>query len=484
MNTTANILIVDDKPANLRLLMKVLSEQDYTVRPAPSGKYALDVLQNEAIDLILLDILMPGMDGYEVCVRLKAQEATCDIPIIFLSALNDIFDKVKAFESGGVDYITKPFQEKEVLARVQTHLDLQRARKVIEVQNQELLEIARLREDVERITHHDLKTPLNAVIAYPQSILLNTHLTQEERDQLKRIEAAGYRMLRMINMSLDLVKMERGMYEFTPVPVNLVQVIKKVTLEIHPLIQKKRLTVQILLNGQPARNQDVFSVLGEELLCYSMLANLIANAINALPDRGLVTIRLAEEETTVIRIHNAGSVAEEIRGRFFEKYVTSGQDTRGTGLGTYSAKLMVETQHGAINMASSEQAGTTITIRLPKVAQHPLDSSCDPSADSAPARIKTPSQTPHPPSKDVLTSEALTGLPKKMVVDLQQAVEALDIDATNRIIEQIRQQNAPLAEALAELVKQYRFDRLQVLCEESASFPPPESLCGGGGVSE
>ncbi len=121
--------------------------------------------------MILLDIMMPEMDGYEVCHHLKEQEATRDIPIIFLSALNETFDKVKALKAGGVDYITKPFQEEEVLARVQTHLDLQRARKTIAAQNRELIETARLREDVERITRHDLKTPLNAVIVYPQTIL-------------------------------------------------------------------------------------------------------------------------------------------------------------------------------------------------------------------------------------------------------------------------------------------------------------------------
>ncbi len=135
MKTQANILIVDDKPANLHLLMKLLSESGYTVRPAPSGKHALAVARDEQIDLLLLDILMPEMDGYDVCRRLKAQEATRDIPIIFLSALNDPFDKVKAFEIGGVDYITKPFQEEEVLARVQTHLTIQQLHQQLQEEN-------------------------------------------------------------------------------------------------------------------------------------------------------------------------------------------------------------------------------------------------------------------------------------------------------------------------------------------------------------
>ena len=120
----ADILVVDDTRDNLRLLSKLLIEHGYYVRPVSDGKRAILAIQDQLPDLILLDIMMPGMDGYEVCRRFKSQEVTCDIPIIFLSALNDTFDKVKAFEIGGVDYITKPFQAEEVLARVKIHVGL------------------------------------------------------------------------------------------------------------------------------------------------------------------------------------------------------------------------------------------------------------------------------------------------------------------------------------------------------------------------
>jgi len=120
----SNILIVDDTPANLQLLSKMLSQQGYRVRPVPNGSMALSVVQVEPPDLVLLDIRMPDMDGYEVCENLKADELTRDIPIIFISALDATQDKVRAFQVGGVDYITKPFQVEEVLARVETHLAL------------------------------------------------------------------------------------------------------------------------------------------------------------------------------------------------------------------------------------------------------------------------------------------------------------------------------------------------------------------------
>jgi sigma-B regulation protein RsbU (phosphoserine phosphatase) len=136
----ANILIVDDTPANLHLLSKMLGEQGYRARPVPDGPLALAAVRAEAPDLILLDIRMPEMDGYQVCAHLKEDAGTRDIPIIFISALDATRDKVKAFTAGGVDYITKPFQCEEVLARVETHLSLQRLTQQLQTANRRLQE--------------------------------------------------------------------------------------------------------------------------------------------------------------------------------------------------------------------------------------------------------------------------------------------------------------------------------------------------------
>jgi CheY-like chemotaxis protein len=124
-NPKGNILIVDDLIENLHFLYDILSKQGYKVRSVTNGKMALRTVRNNPPDVILLDIKMPDIDGYQVCSILKDDEETSDIPIIFLSALNEVFDKVKAFEVGGVDYITKPFQTEEVIARIQTHITLQ-----------------------------------------------------------------------------------------------------------------------------------------------------------------------------------------------------------------------------------------------------------------------------------------------------------------------------------------------------------------------
>ncbi len=132
-----SILIVDDIPANLRLLAGILADKEYMVRPVPDGARALAAAKGEPPDLILLDIMMPNMSGYEVCEQLKSDERTQDIPVIFVSAQSEIMDKVKAFSLGGVDYITKPFQAEEVLARVETHLSLRNLQKRLEEQKAE-----------------------------------------------------------------------------------------------------------------------------------------------------------------------------------------------------------------------------------------------------------------------------------------------------------------------------------------------------------
>src|ERR1035437_9138046 len=135
---TPDIMVVDDTPANLQLLTGMLKERGYRVRPVPSGKLAIQAVQKEKPDLILLDINMPEMNGYEVCERLKADATLKEIPVLFISALDETIDKINAFAAGGVDYVTKPFQFEEVEARVQTHLKLHQLKIELKRQNRQL----------------------------------------------------------------------------------------------------------------------------------------------------------------------------------------------------------------------------------------------------------------------------------------------------------------------------------------------------------
>ena len=146
----ADILIVDDTPANLRLLSKMLRDADYHVRPVPDGELALNAARSNSPDLILLDIKMPGLNGYQVCTRLKGDRSTRDIPVIFISALDEIQDKVEAFNVGGLDYITKPFQLEEVLARVRTHLELRELQIQLQEKNRRMEAELTLAGEVQR----------------------------------------------------------------------------------------------------------------------------------------------------------------------------------------------------------------------------------------------------------------------------------------------------------------------------------------------
>lgn len=153
-----DILIVDDELPNLKVLVNILEEQNYKVRKAPNGQSAIKAAQKQSIDLILLDIRMPDMNGYEVCQKLKADDQTKNIPIIFISALNDTFDKVKAFEIGGIDYITKPFQKEEVLARIKSQL-------IIQSQKRKLQQEIKYRKKIEALNSSILNNSLDGIAA-------------------------------------------------------------------------------------------------------------------------------------------------------------------------------------------------------------------------------------------------------------------------------------------------------------------------------
>jgi len=373
-NKEQKVLIVDDERYNINILADILKSQYKTI-VAKNGEQAMKrVMSENPPDLILLDVMMPEMDGYEVCSRLKADTRTRDIPVIFITAMSEVEDETRGLELGAIDYIAKPVSPPIVRARVKNQLELKMARQELEEQkikleeqNKKLLESASLREDVERITRHDLKTPLNAIIGFSRVLMTHDNITENQLKYLKMIRESGLMMLHMINRSLDLFKMERGMYSLRPVSLNILQVIGKVMNETQNLAQQKQVSVNILVNGNPPADDEIFTVYGEELLCYSMLANLLGNAFEASPIKEQITVALTkQEDTAIIRVHNKGAVPEDIRDSFFKKYATSRKDS-GTGLGTYSAKLSAETQGGSIVFETSEEKGTTVTVRLPSI---------------------------------------------------------------------------------------------------------------------
>jgi len=225
---------------------------------------------------------------------------------------------------------------------------------------------AALREHVERLTRHDLKSPLLAIIGFSNLLKEDENLTSKQTEMLQIIEDAGYRMQNMLNLYLALYRMEAGTYELEPSGVDLVPIITRIINELHGPAEKEGIEFHIEVRGRPPSKKDAFIVNGEDLLCYSMLANLVSNALEASPKDEQVLIALSKEEGAfVITIHNKGAVPREVRNVFFDKYSTFGK-RYGTGLGTYSARLIAKTHGGDVDYTTSEKKGTTVTIRLPE----------------------------------------------------------------------------------------------------------------------
>lgn len=379
------LLVVDDVPDNLDVMVELLNG-DYQVKVASSGERALKILdQGKIPDLILLDVMMPDMDGFEVCRQIKANPATADIPVIFLTAMSEAPDVTRGFALGAVDFVTKPADPPILKARIATHLKLRRSfaelkrnRIALIEQNAVLEDNLRLREEVERIARHDLKNPIAGIISFSANLLEDPRLAEEHKEIIKYVEQSAYSVMNMVNLSLDLYKMEQGNYEFNPSPVDLVQLLNRIVKELASELFSREINVQLSHKGAAIEATTRPRVLGDELLCYSMFSNLLKNAMEAASAQTTIQVDLQPvEERVTIDITNDGVVPEDIRDSFFDKFTTSGKPG-GTGLGTFSARLIARTQRGDIAMATSDtHKTTTISVSLPyalhaEISEQPL----------------------------------------------------------------------------------------------------------------
>ena len=364
MDNRSRILVVDDEELNRSLMEAMLIPLGYNVILAKNGEEALEKVSEVSPDVILLDIMMPNMDGYEVARRLKDDDDAKIIPIVMVTALKDVQDRIRALEAGADDFLSKPIDRTELQARVRSlikvkayHDHMRQYQQTLEKQNEVLRENARLKEDIEQITRHDLKAPLNGIINLPAIILSEGNLSEKQKKCLQMIIQAGKKMLNMINRSLDLYKMEQGVYQFQPASINVLPIIKEILDEKSDMLNSKNMSPKIILNGKPVKDGDEFILSGDHLLFYSMLSNIIINAIEASPKEESIVVSLENDGAVKIKIHNMGAVPADIRDSFFDKYTTSGK-RHGTGLGTYSARLAAEAQGGSIGLETSEDLGT------------------------------------------------------------------------------------------------------------------------------
>ncbi|MBF0143421.1 MAG: hybrid sensor histidine kinase/response regulator [Magnetococcales bacterium] len=362
--TYATVLLVDDQPEQIDVIRAAL-DRHFSVKVASGGKDALRIAAAGEVDLILLDIAMPGMSGYEVCCELKNNQATSHIPIIFLSTNDSYDDEDIGLQLGAVDFIRKPSNPSIILTRSRNTILSHRDHKDLVKRNSELERFIKIREDMERMSRHDLKGPLSVMLGVPQALMDEDNLTREQLSLLKMAERNGYCMLEMVNKSLDLYKMEVGTYELKAEKLDLIEILTRVVNDLGRKSSYKGITIEIIRDGDHHENGGQFCVVGEKLLCYPLFSNLVLNAIEASCDNSEIRIQLSTSNGwRIIRITNPGEVPPAIRGRFFDKYVTSGKES-GTGLGTYSAWLSARTQGGTVLLDTSIDGLTSVVVTLP-----------------------------------------------------------------------------------------------------------------------
>lgn len=221
-----------------------------------------------------------------------------------------------------------------------------------------------LREDVEHITRHDIKGPLLGALNGISYLENYTSVDQEQKDMLADMREAVNTGMELINRSLDLYKMEKGTYQYTPEILNILDPLRRVVDDLSGFAQSQGVTMQLTVSGSRPQQDDSLNVCAEGVLLYAVLSNLIKNAVEASEAGQQVDISVHSNGEATLAIHNPTPVPEAVRARFFDKFVTSGKST-GTGLGTYSARLMIEVMGGTIALDSTDETGTTVTVTLP-----------------------------------------------------------------------------------------------------------------------
>ena len=364
--TRPTVLIVDDTPDNL-LLLSELFRGDYRVRLAQTGAKALQfVTSDRPPDLVLLDVMMPGIDGFEVARRMREHPTSQTIPIIFITTLNTADARLQGLDLGAVDFITKPVEPETLKLRVRNFMRYVQLRKDLQSEVDEMVEAAQLREDVERITRHDIRGPLAGALGVLQAVLEDGDLGRKQAEQLRLVEDITLRVLSMINLSAELYKIETGRFVLKPAPVKLGELLRRIVETDRVTYAEKHLAISVDTDMPVGAEPPL--AMGDLTLCFSAFQNLIKNACEAAPAHSKVSIRLLNKTPLRIEIENKGLVPEEIRERFFDKFVTAGKQG-GTGLGTYSARLLVQAQQGEIAMETFDETGLTrVTVSLPRAA--------------------------------------------------------------------------------------------------------------------
>jgi signal transduction histidine kinase len=353
------ILVVDDSPDNVFLIKTILEEEGYTVSTAENGASALAQIETSPCDLVLLDLMMPGIDGYEVTKRIRQNMALPFIPILLITA-HDSPNVAQGLDLGADDFIRKPVTVDELLARVRSLLRLKHS-------IDERDEIARQRQDfVSRLTH-DLRTPLVAadrmLLLFQEGALGN--LSDQMQEVIEIMARSNSNLLAMVNTLLEVYRFEAGRKTLAFQPVNVSQLLEEVSEELSSLAAQKELAVNLHLG----EDSGISKVMGDRLELHRLFTNLIGNAIK-FTDTGSVTIRItpatASDEYITVEVADTGpGIPLEEQATLFERFRQGSHKSSGSGLGLYLSRRIVEAHQGTILMNSEVGKGSVFTVRLP-----------------------------------------------------------------------------------------------------------------------
>lgn len=380
-NKNCKILVVDDVSQNVQVIGSILFDQKYQVSFALSGAEALSLIDHEDYDLILLDILMPGMDGYEVCKIVKANEKTKGIPIIFLTAKSDIQSVVKGFETGAVDYLSKPFNTEELLARVKTQIELKKQKEKLENLNefleekvkQRTLELQNANEQLSKLEQakskfltlisHELRTPLNAINGFIEILYPSLKSTEHERT-INILMNASEKLINLSETALLITELQLGEYQIDFTDVDIIEISKLATAAYHDLINEKGIKVFIDFDDQAKM------VHGDYELILNSVKKIMHNAAKFTPENGFIQLSNHRNEPFVeLIITNSGpGFSEEELEILFEIFAVDKMKnfTEGFGLGLAAVKLAMEVNSGKIEVKNLAQGGASVTLMFPK----------------------------------------------------------------------------------------------------------------------
>ncbi|MEC4986348.1 MAG: HAMP domain-containing sensor histidine kinase [Oscillatoria sp. PMC 1068.18] len=354
------ILVVDDSPDNLFLVQSILEEEGYEIDLAEEGRTALAKIEASPPDLVLLDVMMPEMDGLEVTKRIRDNQNLPFIPILLITAF-DQPSVVKGLDSGADDFIRKPVEVDELLARVRSLL---RLKQTVDERD----EIARQREDfVSRLTH-DLRTPLVAadrmLVLFQQGAL--GQLGEPMLEAIRTMTRSNRNLLQMVNTLLEVYRYEAGRKTLTFSGVELPSVIQEVIEELDPLAQEKNLLLKANLSGETTDRGEAIKVSGDRLELRRVFTNLIGNAIK-FTDRGTIEVRLyTNKQEVVVEIQDSGSgISPDDLESLFERFRQGKHKRSGSGLGLHLSRWIVESHQGTIKVNSELGKGSLFTVFLP-----------------------------------------------------------------------------------------------------------------------